>query len=282
MFERLTPAATLENSDGVPFIAFDVLKKYPWLIHGFSTRLGGISTGYYASMNLGLGNGDDEETVLKNYELLCSEMGIDHHDLVFTDQVHKTVIREAAYEDKGKGIYRERTYSEIDGTVTNLPGLPLLVFGADCVPVFFVDPVHRAIGVAHSGWKGTAEKISACAIRKLSELYGSKPEDIVCVTGPSICQDCYEVSSDVFEAFSKNFTSAETESFFIAKPNGKYQLSLWEAIKTTLINAGVREENITISGVCTMCRKDLLFSHRRDGSRRGSMAGFMMLREDIK
>lgn len=282
MFERINENTILQNTDTVPFLAFDKLLGLSWLKHGFSTKLGGISTGIYAKMNVGLGNGDDEATVLKNYDLLCKSMGIDPHDLVFTDQWHTTNVRVASYDDKGKGIYKKRTYSNIDGTVTNLNKLPLLVFGADCVPLFFADTVKKAIGVAHSGWKGTAKKIGAEAVRMLKETYGSDPADIVCVIGPSICQNCYEVSSDVYEAFKSNYKEEQLPLFFIEKPDGKYMLSLWNAIKLTLLEAGLKEENISISGVCTMCRKDLLFSHRRDGSKRGSMAGFLMIDEDTK
>ncbi len=270
----------LKDADTVPYLAFKPLLDIPWLRHGFSTRLGGVSEGIYESMNLGLDRGDDNDKVIENYSRICNGIGIDYRELVFTDQVHKTNIRIATTADKGKGILYERDYDEIDGHMTDTAKLPLLVFGADCVPLFFVDTEHKAIGLAHSGWKGTANKIGRVMADKMHDVYNTDYSKLIVVIGPSICKQCYEVSKDVYNAFSEKYNVEELKECFEYKGNDKYMLDLWEANNKALISAGVRSENIHKCGVCTMCRKDLMFSHRRDGLNRGSMAGFLMIADE--
>lgn len=272
----LNQNAILKNIDTTPYIGFPVFEAYPQIRCGFSTRLGGVSKGIFASMNLGFARGDSEENVMENYKRLCGSIGIPYQDLVFTDQVHKTVVRLAAKGDLGKGIFRKRDYSGVDGHVTAESGVPLLVFGADCVPVFFFDPVKNAIGTAHAGWKGTAGKIAAAAVEKMKQEFHSRPQDILAVIGPSIGPECYEVGEDVAEAFRAAFPG-QGGLFTPRATAGKYLLNLWEANRRVLLEAGVPQENITISELCTMCRQDLFFSHRATAGKRGSMAGFLML-----
>ena len=280
MERRLNQYSILKQIESAPYVGFTPLEKYPFLRYGFSTRLGGVSRGMFASMNLGFCRGDSDENVIENYKRLCDSLGISPEHLIFTDQVHKTNVRVATSADWGKGFCRERDYAEIDGHITNEPGVPLLVFGADCVPLFFVDPVKRAIGVAHAGWKGTVGKIGAATIKKLIAEYGCNPADLEVVIGPSIGSCCYEVGSEVAEAVMENFLEQPEQvkaRLLIAKENGKYMFDLWEANRIVLLENGVLDEHITKSGLCTMCRQDLFFSHRATEGKRGSMAGFLML-----
>lgn len=280
----ITENAILKNIDTTPYVAFPALEGYPELVCGFSTRLGGVSRGVFSSMNLGFRRGDKEENVFENYRLLCGSMGIAAEQLIFTDQVHKTVVRRAAVSDCGKGIFSERDYDGVDGHITNERGAALLVFGADCVPLFFYDPAKHAIGAAHAGWRGTVGRIAAVTAKRMQEEFGCKPSDLRVVIGPSIGPECYEVSGDVAEAFRQAFGASVWEKLCFpaadASSDGqKYLLNLWEANRQALLQAGINAEHITVSGLCTMCRQELFFSHRVTGGKRGSMAGFIMLRE---
>jgi len=167
---------------------------------------------------------------------------------------------------------------DIDGLVTNVPGLVLVTSYADCVPLYFVDPVNKAIGLSHSGWKGTVGRIGEVTIQKMQELYGSDPGDILACIGPSICRDCYEVSQDVAEKFQEIFPQALWERIMDDKGKGKYQLDLWESNRLILLEAGIREEHLAVTDLCTCCNPELLFSHRATQGKRGNLAAFLGLR----
>ena len=179
-------------------------------------------------------------------------------------------------KDAGHGITRPKTVFDIDGQVTNVPGLALITYHADCVPLFFVDPVKKAIGLTHSGWRGTSARIGKNTVEAMTEHYGSRPEDIIGVIGPSICQSCYEVSEDVAEVFLKSFRVSDRLVY--EKPDHKFQLNLWEANYQVMVDAGMRPENITVTRWCTGCHPDLLWSHRKTGANRGSLAAFLCLK----
>jgi YfiH family protein len=204
-------------------------------------------------------------------------METDVSKFVFTDQTHTTNVRRVAAEDAGKGIVKERDYTDIDGLITNEPGLVLSTFYADCVPLYFVDPVHRAIGMSHSGWKGTVGKMGAATITAMKREFGTEAKDLVCAIGPSICQDCYEVSEDVADAFKEAF-SGHADEILLDKKNGKYQLDLWRANEIVLTEAGVLKEKIAVTNICTCCNPDLLFSHRASHGKRGNLGAFIYLR----
>ena len=166
---------------------------------------------------------------------------------------------------------------ETDGMVTNVPEICLVTFYADCVPLFFVDPVHRAIGLSHSGWRGTVGKMGKVTIERMREEYGTDPAQVVAAVGPSICQDCYEVSVDVIEKFRENFDKDLWPELFYEKADGKYQLNLWRANQAVLTEAGVQGENIAVTNLCTHCNPDILFSHRSTGTARGNLSAFLAL-----
>lgn len=276
-----TSNATIDFTKKVPYITFPVLSKIPFINHGFSTKLGGVSTGHMATMNLGYGGPmlDDPANVLENFLLITESMGIDPNTIVRSWQVHKTNIRLVTKEDCGKGLYRDRDYNEIDGLISNTPGVTLVTNYADCVPLFFVDPVKKAIGLSHSGWRGTVQKMGKVTARHMTEAFGSNPDDIICVIGPSICEQCFEVGEEVASQFNKTF-NLKDDSNHIISPNskGRYQCDLWAANKEVLKEAGIKEDNIHTSGVCTSCHDELLFSHRKTQGKRGSLAAFLTIK----
>ncbi len=279
-----TNNAQIDFNMEVPLITFPVLSQFPFLRHGFSTRIGGVSEGMFSSMNLGRGNGpikDEKEKVLENFRRISKSIGVDLHSMVISKQVHKTNIRVVTEEDRGKGLVVPRDYDEIDGLITNKPGVTLVTQYADCVPLYFVDDKKKAIGLTHSGWRGTVAGIGRCTVRELQRQYGSEPEDIIAVIGPSICKNCFEIGAEVAEEFEKAFPKAyELKILEKIGNSDKFLCDLWEANRQVLIDAGLREENIHISNVCTCCNDDILFSHRKSAGKRGSLAAFLAITEE--
>ena len=263
---------------GVPFLQFSLLEETGIATHAFSTRLGGVSEGVCSTMNVSFTRGDREEAVRENYRRLGEAVGFDCADLVCSDQTHTTNIRAVTEADRGKGFARPKDYTDIDGLITNVPGLVLATFYADCVPLYFVDPVKRVIGLSHSGWRGTVHKMAIATVRKMQETFGCDPVDIRSVVGPSICQECYEVSEDVIEEFEKVFDKKYRNKLFYRKENGKYQLNLWMANKIIFLEAGIPEENISMPNLCTCCNPEFLFSHRASHGKRGNLGAFLGIR----
>lgn len=267
----------LKEKNHVPYIQFKNLSATGIVKHGFSTRKGGVSTGIFSSMNLNFKRGDDPDAVLENYRRMAAALNMRVEDMVLSDQTHTTNVRVITEEDRGKGILKPQDYSDVDGMITNVPGIVLVTSYADCVPLYFVDPVRKAIGLSHSGWKGTVGHIGQKTVEKMYEVYGSEPKDIVAAIGPSICQSCYEVSDDVAEAFRANFTADEAADILLDKGNGKYQLDLWKANWYVLTDAGILPEHLSVTDLCTACHPDLLWSHRKTNGQRGGLSAFLSL-----
>lgn len=267
----------LKEKNHVPYIQFKNLFATGIVKHGFSTRKGGVSTGIFSSMNLNFKRGDDPDAVMENYRRMAAALNMRVEDMVLSDQTHTTNVRVITEEDRGKGILKPQDYSDVDGMITNVPGIVLVTSYADCVPLYFVDPVRKAIGLSHSGWKGTVGHIGQKTVWKMHEVYGSEPKDIVAAIGPSICQSCYEVSDDVAEAFRANFTADEAADILLDKGNGKYQLDLWKANWYVLTDAGILPEHLSVTDLCTACHPDLLWSHRKTNGQRGGLSAFLSL-----
>ena len=267
----------LKEKNHVPYIQFKNLSATGIVKHGFSTRKGGVSTGIFSSMNLNFKRGDDPDAVMENYRRMAAALNMRVEDMVLSDQTHTTNVRVITEEDRGKGILKPQDYSDVDGMITNVPGIVLVTSYADCVPLYFVDPVRKAIGLSHSGWKGTVGHIGQKTVWKMHEVYGSEPKDIVAAIGPSICQSCYEVSDDVAEAFRANFTADEAADILLDKGNGKYQLDLWKANWYVLTDAGILPEHLSVTDLCTACHPDLLWSHRKTNGQRGGLSAFLSL-----
>lgn len=271
--------STVHEKDGVVYITFPLLESQEWMFHGFSTRLGGVSQGEVGSMNLSFGRESSREPVEENHRRLAAAIGYRTEQLVFSWQTHTTNIKVVTEEHKGMGFSRERDYRDIDGLVTNVPGVVLVTFYADCVPLLLADPVHRAIGSTHSGWRGTVANMGKAVLDAMQREYGTDPGDVLAVIGPSICQDCYEVSEDVAKQFKIAYPRRLHSSLFYEKPNGKYQLNLWEACRQNFLQAGVPESQISLPDICTCCNPGLLYSHRASRGKRGNLAAVMEIRE---
>lgn len=262
----------------LPYLSFSSYEALPYIRHMFTTREGGVSKDIYESLNLSFTRGDDETAVLENYRRVAQALGTSIDHIVTSDQTHTTNVRPVGKEDLGKGITRPRDYKDVDGMITDQPGVLLATFYADCVPLYFVDPVHKAIGLSHSGWRGTVGRMGQATVEAMEKSFGSQPKDLLCAIGPSICQDCYEVSRDVAEAFIFAFPTHEKE-ILQAGALGKYQLDLWKANEIVLTEAGVLKEHIDLAGLCTCCNSSLLFSHRASKGKRGNLGAFLMLTE---
>lgn len=265
----------------VPFLEFPLLRETKMVVHGFTTREGGVSEGIFSSMNLSFTRGDDPARVKENYRRAAAALGVPAEHIVCSDQTHTTNVRHVTMDDRGKGVFREKDYRDVDGLITDTPGLVLATFFADCVPLFFVDPVRRCIGLSHSGWKGTAARMGARTVEAMTETFGSDPADIRAAIGPSICVDCYEVSEDVIQAFAKNYDQAVMKEICYRKENGKYQLNLWEANRHVLLAAGILPEHLAVTDICTCCNPNRLFSHRASQGKRGNLAAFLAISDGI-
>ena len=264
---------------GVPYLSFKALEDTGMVINGFSTRLGGASKGRFATMNFSYSRKDDPADVLENFTRMADALGVERDRMVVSYQTHTTNVRRVTREDEGKGVIRERDYRNVDGLITDVPGITLVTFYADCVPLYLVDPVHHAIGLSHSGWRGTVRRMGQVTMDAMKEAFGTRPEDVTACIGPSICRACFEVGDEVAEAFADAFDPKYRDALYRAnaKP-GKYQLDLWKANEIIFQEAGVPKEQIHTTNICTMCNSDYLFSHRRVGEERGNLAAFLSIR----
>ncbi len=267
------------SKGAVHMLQFPLLEQQSWISHGFSTRMGGVSEGCYASMNLSFTKGDDPEKVRENYRRMADMLGMDMERMTLSFQTHTTNVRKVTEEDAGKGIVKERDYQDVDGLITDIPGITLVTFYADCVPLYFVDPVHRAVGLSHSGWRGTVHRMGKATLEAMNREYGTEPADVIACIGPSICQDCFEVGPEVAAEFADGFAEQYHNDLFYQKPDGKYQVDLWRANQIVLREAGIPANQIHTTDICTRCNPAHLFSHRIMGTERGNLAAFLALRE---
>ncbi len=269
----------VRESEGVPYLYFPHLECGPF-VHGFSTRLGGVSEGDLATMNLSFQRGDATENVRENYARIARAIGFCAQSLVLTDQTHTANVRVAVQADAGSGFSRPVDHHGVDGLVTNVPGLVLAALFADCVPIFAVDPIKNAVGLAHAGWRGTVSGIGKVTVDAMRKAFGSRPQDLRAAIGPSICQDCYEVGTDVADAFRGAFPAALCAEILRPNAAGKYQLDLWRANAYLLQDAGIPETQICVTDICTCCNPKLLFSHRASKGKRGNLAAFLGIRAE--
>lgn len=272
------PMTRINQQDGVTFLSFPLLEKTGVVVCGFSTRLGGVSRGCCESMNLSFTRGDDPEAVMENYRRIGHALGISPEQIVCSDQTHTVNVRKVGRDDCGNGITKPKPYRDVDGLITDEAQVALATFYADCVPLYLVDPEKKAIGLAHSGWRGTVGKIGKVTVEAMRREYGCRPEAIRTVIGPSICQECYEVSEDVAEAFKKAYDPGLWDRLMTRREDGKYQLNLWEACRENFLEAGILPEHISMPEICTCCNPGFLFSHRASKGKRGNLAAFLMLK----
>lgn len=248
-------------------------------IHGISTRHGGFSHGSYSSLNLGLHVEDDAEHVVNNRIEFCRNLGVDYKALVTCQQVHSANVAKVTRADKGKGLENyEEAIANTDALITNEANIPLMLFFADCTPIILADPVHKAVGVAHGGWKGTVKSIAVKTIEMMGQEYGTQPEDVLAGIGPAIGPCCYQVGEEVAQQFRDSFPEFADEIIEPASEKGKSYLNLWQANARQLLAAGVLKEHIEVAGVCTACHNQQFFSYRADGGRTGRIGALICLK----
>ncbi len=263
------------DRDGLVYLTIPSFDDTNLTKHCFTTRVGGFSEGEVRGLNLGFSRPDRRENVIKNFEKLSSVLAIQKESLVLSHQVHGKRIRSVTPEDAGKGIWRASDITNTDGLVTDARQVTLVTFYADCVPLFFLDPNTKAIGLTHAGWKGTATGIAAETTKEMQKTFCSKPEDILVGIGPSICRECYEVDTPVISKLKDSFKSWRDVTVPLGK--GKYLLDLQQTNMAILCEHGIKMENITNCGYCTRCNGELFYSYRREGKKTGSLAALMQL-----
>ncbi len=268
------------HTEGIPYLSFEMFDRmgvpnlYSTRFESYDDSRGEGTEG----LRLALMKGEDRETwapiLEKNRDTLAKQLGSAIEFECITDQKHTNNVIVATKDDLGfiSSEIKPPHRQYVDGVVTDMPGVLLTAFGADCPPVYIVDPVHKAIGLVHAGWRGTLGKIPQVAIGHMIARFGTNPADIYAAVGPGICKDCYEMGDEVFDLFAEQWGRSKAEqllSRYPAKdsegkeiPGGKYHLDLRAANKMTLINAGVPENQIEISNVCTMCNADIFYSYR--------------------
>lgn len=261
---------TQHTDNSITYLRSDVLTGAR---HGFSTRLGGVSPPPWDSLNLGISRGDDPANVQENYRRFCAVLGLDEHRTVLSRQIHEDVVLRLREEDAGKGLCLPRDYDSADGLITDVPGLALTVFSADCNVILLCDPVARAVGACHAGWRGTAMGIAKKTVGEMVRHYGCRAEHIRAAIGPAIGQCCFETDGDVPAALRESL-GAEVEPF-IERRGEKYHIDLKSVNALWLKRAGV--DSIDICDHCTFCRSDLYWSHRKTGERRGVQAAMIAL-----
>ena len=244
--------------------------------HGFSTRLGGVSTGIYDSLNLGMNRGDNKEDVIKNWDIFLDAAGIEKREFVCGRQVHGSYVHIATEADL-RPAYGKGELIEADGYVTNIPGVPIAVFTADCVPVLMEDADNRVIAAVHMGWRSTVADIEKQAIDRMLSL-GADTGSIRVAIGPSICEKCFQVGREVVDAADR-LLSGDIDGLVRddKEHSDRYYLNLPGVIERRLISLGIGSDNIDIIRECTMCYPDKYWSHRYTGGERGSQANIIML-----
>lgn len=246
--------------------------------HGITCRVGGVSEGDFSSLNLAFHVGDDPDLVIKNREKAVKLLGADVHSLVASEQVHGHEIYVVGLNDRGRGsVSYDSAIPHVDALITNIPGVLLSLYYADCVPLLFLDPVHQVIALAHAGWKGTVQLIAPLTIGKMTALFGTEPESCLAAIGPSIGQCCFQVDKPVLDKFAQNIEGYE--EFCYSSGPGKWSIDLPGINEHLLIKSGLDPKNITQSCLCTSCSHDIFFSYRKDGGRTGRQAALIMLNE---
>lgn len=263
------------ESHGVTFHTAWNLQASGMVTHGFSTRIGGESEPPYDTLNLGLAVEDDPRKVLANRRAFASALGMDAERIVVPKQVHSNAVVRVDASHAGSGaLDPESGIAGPDALITNTPGLPLALHFADCVCVFLLDPDHRAIGMAHAGWRGTAGRVAAKTVEAMTREFGADPGKLIAAIGPSICRSCYEVGEDVAREMFRAFP--HDERVVRQSSSTKWRADLRIANLIALREAGLRLDSIAVSEQCTSCNAREFFSYRRD-SQTGRMGGWMSL-----
>jgi len=222
--------------------------------------------------------GEKLEDIEAANDVFLPQFGTDRAHIVMPHQEHTAAVRPVTEADLGACLDRS-AIPATDGLVTNVPGAALLIYTADCGPLFFLDPVKRAIGLSHSGRKGTLQAIGRVTVETMVREYGSRPEDILCAIGPCICGSCYEVGDEILPEVLEAF-GEERAAKVMARQGDRYHLNLWEANRLLLLDAGLRPEHIAVTNICTRCNVHALYSYRGDGRIVNQIAHLLMLKPE--
>lgn len=280
--EHPFPLVEYKISTGLlPMVESPLFQRETGLQHGFSTRKGGVSKEHLASLNLSFSVEDAKENVLENFRRIGERFGKTPEDFVLSKQSHETKVLKVGTKDRGKGITKDRDYEGIDALITDEKGIILSCFSADCVPILFYDPIHKAVGACHSGWRGTKGKILQNVVEEMRKHFSSNPAEILIAIGPSICKEQYVVSEDLALSFLEDYPDlGEDSSSPIQRiSKDKFQLDLWDLNSRIALDCGIKEEHISISGYCTMENPELFFSHRYSQGKRGLQGAFICLKD---
>lgn len=277
----------IKEREGAPtvFLLADWMSRYDYVEAGFSSRRGGVSAGSYSSLNCGLHVHDRAEHVVENRRRLAQTTRLPFTAWTYAEQVHGRRVAVVGEQDKGAGRdSRETALQATDAFVTNVPGICLSAQFADCVPLYFLDPVRKAVGLAHAGWKGTVLKVSMATIDTMAHTFGSRPEHILAAIGPSIGPCCYEVDDRVIREVDAVVSelklpvrpdAAGEPPLYTPTTEGKYMLDLQQLNRQIMIKAGILPSNIEVTKLCTSCRTDLFFSHRKESGTTGRMVAWI-------
>lgn len=280
--EHPFPLVEYTISTGIlPMVESPLFQRETGLQHGFSTRKGGVSKEHLASLNLSFSVEDAKENVLENFRRIGERFGKTPEDFVLSKQSHETKVLKVGTKDRGKGITKDRDYEGIDALITDEKGIILSCFSADCVPILFYDPIHKAVGACHSGWRGTKGKILQNVVEEMRKHFSSNPAEILIAIGPSICKEQYVVSEDLALSFLEDYPDLgeDTASPIQRISMDKFQLDLWDLNRRIALDCGIKEEHISISGYCTMENPELFFSHRYRQGKRGLQGAFICLQD---
>lgn len=264
-----------KQHQSVVFLASEGMEQAGGVAHGFSTRLGGISEGMWASLNLGVSRGDDPDHVRENYRRFLEAIGAQGSRVAMSNQVHENHVRVITKADVKEDPYEKVNY-EADGLVTDLPGVTLVIFSADCLPILYYDPVRQVVAAAHAGWRGTAADIAGAVVRKMEEVYGCDPQNILAAIGPGIGPCCFETHEDVPNAMTEAMGAAALSAIEVL-PTGKFHVDLKALNAKRLESAGLDPAHIAVSPDCTCCMPEKYWSHRATHGERGSQAAMIAL-----
>ena len=238
--------------------------------HCFSSRKGGVSPIPFDTLNLGLKRPDNRENVLENFRRVCRALDIDFESLIIANYTHGVRVEAVTSKDAGRGIHKE-PLPECDGLVTNEKNLPIVTLHADCLPVFFLNPKHHAIGLCHAGWRGVYGKTAVNVLIKMNDCFDAQPQDCLIAVGPCIQECCFEVDEPVAKLFQEIYPQ------HVKKRNQKYSVNLTECLKKQMLDMGVLQQNISISKLCTKCHDDIFYSARA-AKITGAMASVIALK----
>lgn len=266
---------TAHEKNGVVWYTADLLN----IPHGFSARTGGVSPAPWDSLNLRPGQGDGQAALRENYRRFFAVLGLDETRAVLSQQTHTANIRRVTMDDAGKGLIRPRDYTDVDALITDVPNLPLTVFSADCGTILLHDPVYRAVGAVHAGWRGCAAGIVEKTVQAMAEAYGSCPADLRAALGPCIGQCCFETDGDVPAAMLEAL--GHDADPYLERRGAKFHVDLTGLNRQWLLRAGLAPEHIAVSDLCTACHPELFWSHRKMGDRRGVQAAVIALEEAL-